>query len=63
MKRRSTWIVMLAMAVTPFGFVGCEQRTPAEERREEMGDRIEDATDDAGDRLEDLGDRIEDATE
>ena len=63
MKRLSMWILMLTLAAAPFAMFGCEQRTPAEERAEEAGDRIEDATDDASDEVEDLGDRIEDATE
>lgn len=63
MKRLSTWILMFALTMSPAALFGCEQRTPAEEAVEDMGDRIEDATDDAGDRVEDLGDQIEDATD
>jgi hypothetical protein len=56
-------MLALALCLGPMALVGCEQRTPAEEEAEEMGDRIEDATDDAGDAVEDMGDKIEDATE
>lgn len=63
MKRLSMWVLVLAFAASPVALFGCEQQTPAEDAAEDIGDRIEDATDDAGDRVEDLGDKIEDATE
>ncbi len=63
MKRLATWMMALALCLGTMALVGCEQRTPEEEAVEEMGDKIEDATDNASDAVEDMGDKIEDATE
>ncbi|CAN5194265.1 hypothetical protein BH23VER1_BH23VER1_09350 [soil metagenome] len=49
-----------ALALFP---VSCDRDTPQEEAREDMGDAIEDATDDADDATESAGDAIEDATD
>jgi hypothetical protein len=58
------------LLATFIGLTACQEKGPAEQAGEnidnaveEMGDKIEDATDGAGDAIEEAGDKIEDKTD
>lgn len=59
MKNRTfkTIVALFLMAILAFAFVGCEKDGPAEE----LGEKVDDAIDDAGDAMEDAADEVEDA--
>jgi hypothetical protein len=57
------WVrILAAMTMTSaviFGTAGCKEKGPAEE----LGEKIDEAADDAGDALEDAADKVEDAVD
>jgi hypothetical protein len=50
---------LAVMLIAGFGLAGCEQDGPAEN----LGERVDDAIDEAGDRAEDVRDELEDAAD
>lgn len=60
----------LVLSALLFGVAACEKKGEAEIMGEKIdnavenaGDKIEDATDTANDKLEEMGDKVEDATD
>ena len=53
MKLKQLIPYLLAVSLSLFSLSNCEQKTPAEEAADEVGDAMEDSADEIGDAIED----------